>query len=107
MSTRIENNLTQLSETFTVSDIMTKTADLLRGRDFVDAESYFKDNREFDIIPLPAEGSISSYLRRGGTKTVQISRKYLISDSTTLTDLPHLFKDQEFYFVLTAKTPFY
>lgn len=104
MDTQVESILTQLSETFTVPDLMVKVADLTRASDQPEAQQLLSKHPEFDIIPLPSEGAITSYLHRNGTKIESISPKDLISDGTSLIDLPKLFTEREFFFVLSSNT---
>jgi hypothetical protein len=102
MVTQIERNLAQLSETFFVKDIMVNSADLIRASDRAEATHLLSSYPEYDIIPVPSKGPITSYYRRNETNVHFIRNKDLISDGTSLRDLPKLLVNREFFFVLSS-----
>lgn len=102
MDANVERVLDQLSATFSARDIMVKTTDLKRANDLPGAKQLLSLHPEFDIIPLPASGPLSAFFRRGEPKVGEIRSEDLISDGTSLLDLPDLFVKRDFFYVLSS-----
>lgn len=102
MQRDIEQTLAQLAEMFKVRDIMVTQADLKRANDLDEAIRLLDVYQDYDHIPLPATGPIGAYVARDDRTFHPIRNSDLISDSTSLLDLPDLLCDRAFYFVLTA-----
>lgn len=100
MPIRTESTLEELAVTFAVRDVMTPAEDLVRSDRYEEAEPEFS---EFDVIPFPATGDITGYFRRGIRQPARISVDLLLSDATSVIELPALLSSQEFYFVLWRK----
>ena len=104
MSRPIDRVLRQLAATFTVRDIMVETEALLRAPSKADAQEMLARHSEFDIIPLPATGPITAYIRRDEQEVKKIGSPDLISDGTSLLEIPHLMSRRDFFFVLSSNT---
>ena len=102
MSIPIERVLAQLSKTFTVRDIMIDSDDLVRADNQSDAQQILASHPEFDIIPLPSTGPLMTYFRRDRSKINPIRFEDLISDGTSLVDLPDIMSERDFFFVLSS-----
>ena len=98
----IDHVLCQLATTFTVRDIMVEKKELVRASSQSDAQQLLTLHPEFDIIPLPATGPITDYVRRDKQKLRKIDLIDLISDGTNLLDIPHLMGKRDFFFVLSS-----
>ena len=101
MATRIERTIAQLSETFTVRDIMVELPQLIRANDHQEARQLLSNHPEFDIIPLPSSGPVTGYFHRAGSMEERIRLSDLISDGTSIIDLPDLLSKRDFFFVLS------
>lgn len=102
MQRDIEQTLAQLAETFTVRDIMVAQADLKRANDLDEAVRLLDEYPDYDHIPLPATGAIGAYVARTDRKFHAINNRDLISDGTSLLDLPELLSERAFFFVLAS-----
>lgn len=102
MQRDIEQTLAQLAEMFKVRDIMVTQADLKRANNLDEAIRLLDEYQDYDHIPLPVTGPIGAYVARDDRKFHPIRNSDLISDGTSLLDLPDLLCDRAFYFVLTA-----
>jgi len=98
----IDRVLCQLATTFTVRDIMVEKKELVCASSQSDAQQLLTQHPEFDIIPLPATGPITDYVRRDEQEVRKIDLIDLISDGTNLLDIPHLMGKRDFFFVLSS-----
>ncbi len=101
METRVERTIAQLSETFTVRDIMVELPQLIRANDHREARQLLSNHPEFDIIPLPSNGPVTGYFHRVRSRKERIRLSDLISDGTSIIDLPDLLSKRDFFFVLS------
>ena len=94
----IQKIVRQLALAFTVKDIMIPASDLVRAKAVDDVEAVLKRYPDFDIIPLPFKGKISGYYRRDTKRFFPVKATDLISDGTSLLELPNLLIERDFYF---------
>jgi hypothetical protein len=100
--TSVQQIISQLTHAFTVKDIMVPVSDLVRGYDSHEAQDLLDMYPQYDVIPMPREGTINSYLHRSSAKPRYITSTDLISDGTPLIDLPDLFLKRDFFLVLSS-----
>jgi hypothetical protein len=91
--------LNQLSRAFTVQDIMTTTHQLKRADTFGHAKNLFF---EYDIVPSPRTGTIRGFFKRDLEQLNSIEPSHILSDATPLFELPQLFCESYFYFVISG-----
>jgi hypothetical protein len=91
--------LTQLSNAFSVQDVMTEVIQLERADTLGDAKNLF---HEYDIIPYPKRGLITGFFRKDSAELHNIDLCYIVSEGTSLFDLPQLFCEKPFYFVISS-----
>jgi hypothetical protein len=101
LETRVERTLAQLSTTFTVCDIMVDLPHLVRAKDYEEARQFLSNCPRIDVIPIPAIGPVRGYLHRVGSRKERIRPIDLISDGTSIIDLPDLLSERDFFFVLS------
>ena len=104
MSQPVEHVLHQLAATFTVRDVMVSTESLERADSLDEARQSSAQHPEFNTIPLPKMGSITAYVQRDKTKPQVIRSADLISDGTSLLNVPRLLMQRDFFFVLSSNT---
>jgi hypothetical protein len=104
MNQTIDHVLQQLAATFTVREIMVETDKLVRASTPSEAQHLLAQHPEFDVIPLPATGQVTEYLCRNDEKPREVTSSHLISDGTSLLDIPRLMERQVFYFILSSNT---
>jgi hypothetical protein len=102
MTQIIDHVLRQLAASFTVRDIMVERNNLVCSNSHDNAQLLLSQHPEYDIIPLPVTGPLTAYVRRDEQKVRKISSIDLISDGTSLMDLPCLLDDRVFFFVLSS-----
>lgn len=102
MDQPIDRVLRQLAGTFTVRDIMVETTALVRAESSTQAGKLLDEYPDFDIIPVPLTGVITAYVRRNKQGIQQIRADDLISDGTSILDLPQLMSNRDFFFVLSS-----
>ena len=91
--------LSQLSRAFSVQDILTETEQLKRADTLGNAEPLF---HEYDVVPYPRKGLIQGFFKRGSGQLHNIEPRYIVSEGTSLFDLPQLFCENLFYFVISG-----
>lgn len=91
--------INQLSRAFSVQDIMTHVKDLKRASSYSGATRLF---RQYDIVPFPARGLVEGFYESNFVEKQPIEREKILSDGTSLFDLPGLFLKSDFYFVISA-----
>ena len=79
--------LNQLSRAFSVQDILTEASRLKRADDLSNAKVLF---HEFDIVPYPRKGPIEGFFKRESENLHNIEHRYILSEGTSLFDLPQL-----------------
>lgn len=102
MSTRVEATLAQLAATFTVRDIMVAVDGMTRANSPEEAERVLEEHPDYDHIPLPASGEVTGYVRRGDSRSQRVRPVDLISDGTSMLDVPDLMAQRDFFFVLSS-----
>ena len=104
MDFHTERTLDRLANTFTVRDLMIELSDLVRANSESEALELLERYPDFDVIPIPKTGTIKAYVSRENSKKYFISSGDLMSDGTSLLELPGLLKERQFYFVLSGTT---
>lgn len=102
MDTFTQRTLTQLAKTFTVRDVMVEAVDLVRAQNQSEAQEILQHHTGFDVIPISVNGSIEAYYCRDSSRVKQIRSDDLVSDGTSLLDLPSLLIRRKFFFVLST-----
>lgn len=80
--------LDQLSRAYSVQDILTETGQLRRADTLANAKPLF---HEYDVVPYPRRGAIKGYFLRGSEQLHPIELGHIVSEGTSLFDLPQLF----------------
>lgn len=91
--------LSQLSRAFSVRDILTETERLRRADNLKNAELLF---HEYDVVPYPRRGLLNGFFQRGSEQLHRIEPRHIVSEGTSLFDLPQLFCESLFYFVISG-----
>jgi hypothetical protein len=91
--------LNRLSLIFSVQDIMTEANQLRRADNIKNAENLFY---EFDIVPYPRKGNLEGFFKRDSKDLHNIEPRYLLSEGTSLLELPELFNNNLFYFIISG-----
>jgi hypothetical protein len=104
MNQQVDQVLRQLAATFTVRDIMVEADALVRASSIADAKQLLIQHPRFDVIPLPATGPLVAYLHRDRQEARAISSADLISDGTSLLDIPYLMNKRTFFFILSSNS---
>ena len=99
----IEDTLKRLAVTFAVRDIMIPRERLVCAIDESDAAKVSADHPDFNVIPIPCEGKLTSYFERDTRRTTTIAVNDLISGGTSLLDLVEFLEEREFAFVLNHR----
>ncbi|CAN5263784.1 hypothetical protein BH10ACI1_BH10ACI1_25880 [soil metagenome] len=89
----------QLSRAFSVQDIMTEVSLLKRAQTLSDAKNLFS---EYDIVTYPKKGKIEGFFKNDSEDKHNIETGFIVSEGTSLFDLPQLFCENYFYFVISA-----
>lgn len=95
-----ERALEALARSFSAADIMTPEAALARADDVAEATSLLGD---YDLVPFPKNGLVTGYFTQGVTDPCELRPTVVISDSTTVLDLPELFLTQPSLLVLRGQ----
>lgn len=89
----------RLEQIFSVQDIMTPAKMLVRASSIKEASLLFS---KFDVVPYPKIGKIEGFFQRDLDKLSELKPDYLISDTTSLLNLPKLLDQVPFRFVISA-----
>jgi hypothetical protein len=90
----LKETLKRLAATFTVRDIMVPRVRLICSDGEEHAAKVSDDNPEFNVIPIPQEGQLTSYFERDSRNTKKIELNDLISDGTSLLDLVEILESR-------------
>jgi len=93
--------LENLSRALTVQDIMTPLAVLERADSYDEAQPL---HSQYDVVPYPKAGPISGFFRRGTKELQEITARLLLSNGTSILELPYLLSQNRFYFVISGNT---
>jgi hypothetical protein len=96
----IGDNLKRLATAFTVRDIMLNTKDLVCATVESDGALVSSSYPDFSVIPIKAQGKLTSYYCRDSATVSPIALSDLISDGTGLLDLVEILEHRQFAFVL-------
>jgi len=91
--------LNQLSRAFSVQDILTESSQLKKADNLNNAKPLF---HEYDVVPYPRKGLIEGFFKRDSENLYNIEPRYIVSEGTSLFDLPQLFCENFFYFVISG-----
>ncbi len=91
--------LKQLTDAFSVQDIMTNADELRRSDTLDDARNLF---RAYDVIPYPRRGKIEGFFRKDSDDIFPLEIENLISGGTSLLEIPKLIGKSRFHFVITS-----
>lgn len=83
---------------------MLETDALTRASSRGTAQELLTQHPEFDIILLPATGIVTAYVRRDKPEVLTIGSADLMSDGTSLLELPQLLTKRDCFFVLSSNT---
>ena len=89
----------QLIGEVTVEQVMVPARNLSRADTKEEAAPMHSD---FDVIPYPKRGEIAGYFLRDSSHVIPIETKVLISHSTPILKLPHIFLSRPFSFIIAA-----
>lgn len=97
----VHTSLERLSGAFSVGDIMVRADNLLRCESAEEAARLFE---QYDTLPFPRCGAIQGYFHKDESpgQWSPLRQAHLLSDSTRLVDLPALFEQRHFYFILAG-----
>ena len=90
--------LDQLSNAFSVRDVMTTANQLKRADDLKNAQHLFN---EYDVVPFPRHGQIKGFFERDSDESCPLEIQHVISENTSLFALPNLLTKNYFYFVVS------
>jgi hypothetical protein len=93
--------LANLSKVLTVQDLMTPCAILQCADSFEDAEPL---HSQYDVVPHPKAGPITGFFRRGTIELQGITAHVLLSNGTSILELPSLLNQNRFYFVISGNS---
>ena len=89
----------------TVRHIMVPINDFIAAPDETSALALLSTFKDIDQIPIPADGQPTHIFERGVQHVRLIDKEMLISDSTSIIALPHLFSPMtQFFFVIEGQT---
>jgi hypothetical protein len=93
--------LKQLTNAFSVREIMTNANALRRADTLEDARHLFK---AYDVVPYPRQREIEGFFRSDSDDVFPIEIENLISGGTPLLEVPELVSQRRFYFVMSTHT---
>jgi hypothetical protein len=97
----MEKALRRLDHILSVQNIMTPAQVLERADSIEDATQLFN---EYDVVPYPKTGRIEGFFKRNSNELIKLQTDHLISNATSLLDMPKLLYQASFYFVISAHT---
>jgi hypothetical protein len=95
----MEKVVARLDRIFSVQDIMTPAEVLERAATIKGASSLFD---KYDVVPYPKTGKIEGFFQRNSHKLIDLKPDCLISDTTSLLNMPQLLNQAPFRFVISA-----
>jgi len=102
--THFQQTLSSLSKTFTVRDVMVGEKRLVRGHDESEASQLLAKYPDFDVIPIPKSGDITSFLERGADAPKIVTTEDMVSDGTGVFDLVDVIAKRRHVFVLSRQS---
>jgi hypothetical protein len=91
--------IARLDRIFSVQDIMTPAEKLERAASSEEARPLFS---KYDVVPFPKVGKIEGFFRPSLDTQSDLKSDYLISDTTSLLNMPQLLDQAPFRFVISA-----
>jgi hypothetical protein len=95
----MDKALPKFDHIFSARDIMTPVQMLKRTDRLEEAIPLFI---EYDVVPYPKMGSIEGFFRRKNDELIDLRLDFIISDATSLLDMPRLFDKMPFYFIIAG-----
>jgi len=89
----------RLDRIFSVEDIMTPVEVLERGGSIEEVRPLFST---YDVVPYPKRGNVEGFFQLGLDKLSYLKPDNLISDTTSLLNMPQLLNQAPFRFVISA-----
>ena len=89
----------RLHRIFPVQDIVTPAEVLERADSIEEARLLFS---KYDVVPYPKMGKIKGFFQRDLDKLSDLKSDYLISDTTSLLNMPQLLDQAPFRFIISA-----
>lgn len=91
--------IARLDRIFSVQDIMTPAKVLERASSIKAASPLFS---KYDVVPYPRIGKIEGFFQRNLDKMSDLKSNCLISDTTSLLNMPQLLNQAPFRFIISA-----
>ena len=95
----MERALLKFNRILSAQDIMTPVQMLERADRLEDAIPLFE---EYDVVPYPKTGRIEGFFRRKTDELIDLRMEFIISDGTSLLDMPRLLDKMPFYFIIAG-----
>jgi hypothetical protein len=95
----MERALLKFNRILSAQDIMTPVQMLERADRLEDAIPLFE---EYDVVPYPKIGGIEGFFRHKTDELIDLRMEFLISDGTSLLDMPRLLDKMPFYFIIAG-----
>jgi hypothetical protein len=95
----MEKVVARLDRIFSVQDIMTSAEKLEKAASSEEARPLFST---YDVVPYPKMGQIKGFFQPGMDKPSDLKSDCLISDTTSLLNMPQLLDQAPFRFVISA-----
>lgn len=89
----------RLDRILSVQDIMTRAEALERADSIEEATRLFK---EYDVVPYPKTGKIEGFFQRKVDELISLKPDHLISNATSLLNMPRLLDQALFRFVIST-----
>ena len=95
----MERALLKFNRILSAQDIMTPVQMLERADRLEDAIPLLE---EYDVVPYPKTGRIKGFFRRKTDELIDLRMEFIISDGTSLLDMPGLLDKMPFYFIIAG-----
>ena len=95
----MDKALLKFDRILSAQDIMTPVQMLERADRLEDAIPLFK---EYDVVPYPKTKIIEGFFRRKTDELIDLRMEFIISDGTSLLDMPRLLDKMPFYFIIAG-----
>ncbi len=95
----MDKALLKFDRILSAQDIMTPVQMLERADRLEDAIPLFK---EYDVVPYPKTERIEGFFRRKTDELIDLRMEFIISDGTSLLDMPRLLDKMPFYFIIAG-----